>query len=125
MKNIILLLLLFPVAILSQNKMNFEFDYAQFEYDSTSNFVEFYYAFNLSSLTFIHTDSIDYVKGKLHVSVTDTSNGNVIANKDWSISSIIKDSADLKRSVIGLLKYTLDEGLKITAEWYKQQGLLD
>ena len=111
MKNIILLLLLFPVAILSQNKMNFEFDYAQFEYDSTSNFVEFYYAFNLSSLTFIHTDSTDIVRGMLHVSITDTSSGNIIANKDWVISSFINDSSDLKRSVIGLLKFVLDEGV--------------
>ncbi len=111
MKHLLLLLLLVPAVVICQNKMNFEFDYAQFEYDSTSNFVEFYYAFNLSSLTFIHTDSADYVKGILHVSITDTSNGNVIANKDWLISNFIEDSVDLKRSVIGLLKFVLKAGV--------------
>ncbi len=103
--------MLLPAVILPQNKMNFEFDYAQFEFDSTSNFVEFYYAFNLSSLTFIHTDSTDYVRGFLHVSITDTSTGNVIADKDWVISNFIKDSVDLKRSVIGLLKFVLKTGV--------------
>ena len=44
-------------------KMNFEFDYAQFGYDSLSNYVEFYYSFNQACLQFVDTDTTDYVEG--------------------------------------------------------------
>ncbi len=111
MKNILLIVLLFPVVILGQNKMNFEFDYAQFAFDSTSNLVEFYYAFNLNSLSFIQTDSADFAKGVLHISISDSSSGQSFVDKDWLISSVVQDSSDLSKSVISLLKFVLDEGV--------------
>jgi GWxTD domain-containing protein len=110
MKNVLITLFLFQAAVFCQNKMNFEFDYAQFAYDSTSNFIEFYYAFNLGSLSFVHTDSADFAKGFLHINVTDSSNGESVIDKNWLISNTINDSSDLNKSVIGLLKFVLDEG---------------
>ena len=46
--------------VFPQDKFDFEFDYAQFGYDSTSNYVEFYYSFNQLSLTINHSYTIDY-----------------------------------------------------------------
>ncbi len=66
MKPLLLLLsflIVFP--LFSQNKVDFEFDYAQFGYDTTSNYVEFYYSFNQASLTVVNTDSADYIQGIL------------------------------------------------------------
>lgn len=40
------LLLIISSVIFTQPKFEFEFDYAQFRFDSTSNFVEIYYKFN-------------------------------------------------------------------------------
>ncbi|MEJ2104981.1 MAG: hypothetical protein P8X47_10450 [Ignavibacteriaceae bacterium] len=57
--------------VFSQN-MNFEFDFAQFGYDSVSNYVEFYYSFNQSCLQYMHTDSMDYVEGFLHIEIDDS-----------------------------------------------------
>ncbi|MCE7855465.1 MAG: hypothetical protein DYG97_02800, partial [Ignavibacteria bacterium CHB3] len=51
--------LTFVVNLYSQN-INFEFDYAQFGYDSLSNYVEFYYSFNQVGLTVTNTDTGNY-----------------------------------------------------------------
>lgn len=50
MKHIILLLVIFPFTTYSQSKLDFEFDFAQFAYDSANNFVEFYYSFNQTGM---------------------------------------------------------------------------
>ena len=59
-------ILLFIVKIQPQQKnFDFEFDYAQFGFDSTANFIEFYYSFNQASLTYQEADSISFVEGAL------------------------------------------------------------
>ncbi|MBE0538821.1 MAG: hypothetical protein IH620_03845, partial [Ignavibacterium sp.] len=51
MKKIISILsVLLSISIFPQSDFDFEFDYAQFAYDSTSNYVEIYYSFNQASL---------------------------------------------------------------------------
>lgn len=109
MKKMFLLALL-PVIIFAQKKMDFDFDYAQFEFDSASNYVEFYYSFNQKSLTFTKTDSLNYVQGLLHISISDSSTGESLVEKDWLLSNEVVDTADLNKNLIGLLKYVLDEG---------------
>ena len=80
-----------------QNNFNFEFDYAQFGYDSSSNYVEFYYSFSQSSLTINHGDSVDYSEGILHITIEDTLTGKSLVNQDWLISQIVKED---RKSVV-------------------------
>ena len=76
MKHIYIIFLFFLSGVIfAQDKFDFEFDYAQFGYDSTSNYVEFYYSFNQLSLTINHNDTIDYTEGILHITIEDTSTG--------------------------------------------------
>jgi len=49
MKKIIYLFTLINIFLSAQTQFDFEFDYAQFGYDSTANYVEFYYSFNQAS----------------------------------------------------------------------------
>lgn len=102
------LLSCFTVAF--PQKINFEFDYAQFGYDSLSNYVEFYYSFNQSGLTFIDTDTSDYVQGLLQIEINDSASGNNIINKQWIVSNEILDSVNLDRSLIGLVGFVIDKG---------------
>ncbi len=91
-------------------KINFEFDYAQFGYDSLSNYVEFYYSFNQVGLTFIDTDTTDFVQGLLQIEINDSVTSNNIINKHWIISNQITDSVNLDRSLIGMVGFVIDKG---------------
>ncbi len=112
MKPLLLLLsflIVFP--LFSQNKVDFEFDYAQFGYDTTTNYVEFYYSFNQASLTVVNTDSADYIYGILHISITDSATGEFVVNNNWLVPNIIRDTSDLNKSLIGAIGFVIGEGV--------------
>jgi GWxTD domain-containing protein len=94
-------------------KINFEFDYAQFGYDSLSNYVEFYYAFNQLGLTYVDTDTSDFVQGLLQIEIVDSATGNSVIDKHWMITNVIKDSSTTDRSLIGLVGFIIDKGAYI------------
>lgn len=98
------------LAVIFPQKINFEFDYAQFGYDSLSNYVEFYYSFNQVGLTLIDTDTTDFVQGLLDVEINDSLSGKSIISRHWIISNTISDSANLDRSLIGLVGFVIDKG---------------
>lgn len=98
------------LTVVFPQKINFEFDYAQFGYDSLSNYVEFYYSFNQAGLTFVDTDTTDYVQGLLQIEINDSASGNNIINKHWIISNEITDTLKLDRSLIGLVGFVIDKG---------------
>jgi len=91
-------------------KLNFEFEYAQFGYDSLSNYVEFYYSFGQLGLTYVDTDTLDFVQGLLHIEIKDSTTGNKIIDKHWIISNEITDTVNSDRSLIGLVGFVVDKG---------------
>jgi GWxTD domain-containing protein len=101
---------LFCLSAVHPQNMNFEFDYAQFGYDSLSNYVEFYYSFDQSCLQFIDTDTTDYVEGILHIEVNDSTSGEVIIDRQWIISNVIRDTLGMNRSLIGVVGFIIDKG---------------
>ncbi len=96
--------------VFPQDKFDFEFDYAQFGYDSSSNYVEFYYSFNQASLTVNRKDTVYYSEGILHITIEDTSTGELQVDQDWLISHIVKDSLNLNKSLIGVVGFILNGG---------------
>ena len=104
------LILIFARINYSQDTFEFEFDFAQFSYDSTSNYVEFYYAFKQASLTKIQTDSLIYIKGILHTTIQDSSTGELKVDKDWMISHVLTDTIVTDKSLIGVIGFILEEG---------------
>jgi len=98
------------VTFIHPQKINFEFDYAQFGYDSLSNYVEFYYSFNQLGLTYVDTDTADFVQGLLQIEISDSITSNNIINKHWIISNEIIDSAGLDRSLVGMVGFVIDKG---------------
>jgi GWxTD domain-containing protein len=90
--------------------MNFEFDFAQFSYDSISNYVEFYYSFNQSCLQFIHTDTIDYVEGLLHIEIDDSTSGEPIVDRQWIIPNEVLDTSDMNRILVGVIGFIINKG---------------
>jgi GWxTD domain-containing protein len=90
------LFLLFIISINVQSQSTlFDFDYAQFSYDSSSNYLEFYYSFNQSAMKIFSTDSVKMVEGILYISIQDTSSGQMIVDKEWRVSHQVLDSAEV------------------------------
>ncbi|MCH7724709.1 MAG: GWxTD domain-containing protein [Bacteroidetes bacterium] len=111
MKYIYIFFIFLSGLVFPQDNFDFEFDYAQFGYDTTSNYVEFYYSFNQLSLTISHSDTADYTEGILHVTIEDTSTGESQVDQDWLISHIVKDSINLNKNLVGVIGFILNEGI--------------
>jgi GWxTD domain-containing protein len=90
--------------------MNFEFDFAQFSYDSVSNYVEFYYSFDQGNLNLMDTDTTDYVEGILHIEVTDSTTDEKVIDRHWMISNEILDTAGVNQNLIGLIGFAIERG---------------
>jgi GWxTD domain-containing protein len=121
MKKIFLLITVFfiSISLFAQNKSNFgfDFDFAQFGYDSTSNYVEFYYSFSQNDLTINKTDTSNYVEAYLKISIIDTSSGKILVDKDWKVVNEIKDSSTINRGLVGVLGFVISQGtFKIDVE---------
>ncbi len=88
--------IILTLFIISSGKAQnfFDFDYAQFGFDSTSNYLEFYYAFNQGSMKVSTTDSVKTVGGILKISIEDTNSGQKIVDKEWKVSHPVSESAD-------------------------------
>jgi len=104
-------LFLLSGLLFAQDRFDFEFDYAQFGYDSSSNYVEFYYSFNQASLTINHSDTTDYTEGILHITIEDTSTGELQVDQNWLISHIVIDSLNLNKSLVGIIGFILNSGI--------------
>ncbi len=104
-----ILFVLLSVNVFAQGNFDFEFDYAQFSYDTTANYVEFYYSFNQSSLSIEHTDTLDLAEGILQIFIEDTLTKNVIVNKNWLIYHAVSDSSK-NETLVGVVGFILDGG---------------
>ena len=92
----------------------FEFDYAQFGYDSVSNYMEIYYSFNQSRLTPVLKDNKKFLEGLLEINITDSISGKVFINKEWKIEHSVQDSdSQANKDLVGVI------GLKIPDGKYK------
>lgn len=115
MKKLFLLLFFVTLTISAQKKLEFEFDYAQFGYDSASNFVEFYYSFNQATMTISKSDDGSLsVDGILKITIEDSLSGEKIINNQWRVSNSIQESnLNVNQSLIGVLSFVLPKGTVI------------
>ena len=107
---IAILFFIFFVGKIHPQNMYFELDFAQFSYDSVSNYVEFYYSFDESCLQFMHTDTLDYVEGLLHIEIDDSNSSAPVIDRQWTIPNEVQDTSDMNRSLVGVIGFIIDEG---------------
>ena len=113
MKNIILLFALFPVIFISaQSNFNFYIDYASFKYDSSSNYIEFYYSFSSSQLKAVSIDNGLQVEGLFRLEIKNDSTGKDIVNNEWKIPYYVKDTSAISSSknLVGIIRFVVPEG---------------
>ncbi|MDO8550928.1 MAG: hypothetical protein Q7S39_12375, partial [Ignavibacteria bacterium] len=102
-----LLFFALPFFNSAQQKLDFDFDYAQFAYDSSSNYIEFYYSFGQRGLAQTQTDSTILLEGVLDIEITDTLTQTIVINREWKINHEIKDTADMNKSLVGIISFIL------------------
>jgi GWxTD domain-containing protein len=111
MKKLILLLFI-SFQLFAQNELNLEFDYAQFRYDSTSNYFEIYYSFDQEDLTQTVEDGVSVVKALMHIQIQNTETDELVVNKDWKLVQpvVALSSAEKSKALLGALGFILKKG---------------
>jgi GWxTD domain-containing protein len=105
-------LLLVCSAFPQSNKFGFDFDYAQFGYDTTSNYVQVYYDFDQNDLTVHKTDTANYVQGVLSIAIMDSVKGDTVLDRSWSVvHNVSSDTAVQNKSLVGVLSLVMHEGI--------------
>ncbi|HED07966.1 MAG TPA: GWxTD domain-containing protein [Ignavibacteria bacterium] len=105
--------LFLPIFVaLPQGQFNFNVDYASFKYDSTSNYVEFYYSFPEEQLTRIKKDGKNIIEGLLQIRIINTTSNKDFLNKKWRIPSIApKITGKAKaRNLTGMIAFVIPKG---------------
>lgn len=108
---VIILCLLTSFLGFSQDDIKFQFDYAQFGYNETSNYVEFYYSVDQNTLSVKETDSLNYSEGILSLTIKDSLSGEVVVDNNWLISEPFQNSQEANKSLIGAIGFLLEAGI--------------
>jgi GWxTD domain-containing protein len=110
MKQIVLIFFVLSISNFSQSNFDFEFDYAQFAYDSTSNYVEFYYSFNQASFNVGSEDSQNNIEGLLKIFIKDSDDGDTVVFNQWKVNYEIDTSAVNNQVLVGTLGFVIPAG---------------
>lgn len=112
MKKLIISLLLFGCIGTStdaQDKMRINIDLAQFRYDETANYIEFYYSFPRSVLSFDSTEA-GYQASVLMRVVVEPEDGEAKARM-WRVPLLIPDTTNMRsKLMIGKVDFLLEPG---------------
>ncbi|MDP2301256.1 MAG: GWxTD domain-containing protein [Ignavibacteria bacterium] len=90
----------------------FDYDYARFNYDEKTAFLEIYYSFAEYLLQPIQEEGNSFVKGYLTISIKDIKSDSLIISKDYKFRSLASDSLrnGKNKSLIGTLAFVLPFG---------------
>jgi len=112
-KTLLLSLFLFlSNSIFSQKILEFDFDFARFGYDTTANYIEFYYSFSQDDLGVTATEQGFKSIAVLHIEIQDTLTKQTVVNKTWRIDNPVPDTANRStgKSLIGVIGIPLPNG---------------
>ncbi|MDP2362465.1 MAG: GWxTD domain-containing protein [Ignavibacteria bacterium] len=110
MKKTIIIFFILSISNIAQSNFDFEFDYAQFSYDSASNYVEFYYSFNQASFKIGSEDSSNNLEGLLKISIKDLQSGDTIVFNQWKVNYEIDTSEIHNQVLVGTLGFVIPAG---------------
>ena len=92
----------------SQTRLSFEFDYARFNYDSTSVFMEFYYELSPVNMQRIKTAAGSSVEAVVHFEIMNSDSKEFFVNKNYKIVNEIADS--MQKSLSGVMGFVIPKG---------------
>ena len=111
MKKTFYLIVVFNFILQAQPKFDFEFDYAQFGYDSTSNYIEFYYSFNQASLKVGSENSQSNLQGLLKIFILNSQTKDTIVLNQWRVKHDVDTSQLNDQILVGTLGFVVPAGI--------------
>ncbi len=111
MKKIIFILFFISQVNFSQSKLNFDFDYGRFQYDSNNVFLEIYYNINQNSIAhLIKSDSI-FIGAIVNINVVNLLDNSEIINNTYKVeNSFPKIDTIQNQNLIGKINYLIAKG---------------
>ncbi len=96
----------------AQDELGFELDYARFNYDTTSVFLEFYYDLNPRNMVVSQSPQGAVVEAIVHFELKNIESGEFLIKKDWKLGNLVNDSpADsISKSFVGSLGFVVPKG---------------
>ncbi len=116
----LLLLYTFSVA-LSAGAFNVDVDVAQFRFQNDTNYLEIYYAFDESQLSYSRGDEAFEGGIILHVTVRKAAEASAAIDKVWQIPHAVQDTASLENgnAVVGVVGLAIPIGAQmVTVETF-------
>lgn len=107
-KFVILFVLIASQIIYAQTKLEFELDYARFNFDSTSVFMEFYYELSPVNMQKINSNGKVTSEAIVHFEIQNTDSKEFFVNKNYKIVNEVSDS--LQKNLSGVLGFVIPKG---------------
>lgn len=111
-KCLLVLSFLFTLTAISyaQKTLSLEFDYARFNYDSSSVFLEFYYDLNPKDMQMVSGDKGASVEAIVHMEMKNIVSNQFFINKDWKIQGPVAADDSSRKSLTGALGFNIPAG---------------
>ncbi len=96
--------------ISAQNELNFEFDYARFNYDSSSVYLEFYYELNSKNMQVTPSEKGGLIEAVVHLELKNLATNEYSINKDWKIQGIVSTTEKENETINDVMGFVVPEG---------------
>ncbi len=103
------LILSFFSVIYAQKNIQFEFDYARFQFDSTAVYLELYYSVGVNNLTVLGTPDSAYVESIMHIMMYESVESKLIVDKKYRINSPLEANSN-QNSLLGVVGFGIPFG---------------
>jgi len=95
--------------LFSQNNLQFEFDYARFQYDSSTVYLELYYSVGVNSLTILGSQDSIFVEAIIHIRLYESVANDLIVDKKYRINSPYAENSN-QNSLLGVVGFGIPFG---------------
>ncbi|MBN1299773.1 MAG: GWxTD domain-containing protein [Melioribacteraceae bacterium] len=108
-RKVLFILFLSCLSLSAQGEMDFNFDYARFNADSATVYLELYYSFNQDDLKRIEIDNEFYVEAQLSISMKKADSGEELLSKQWNIPQKYSE-VQQEKNLVGVLGLYVEAG---------------
>lgn len=108
----ILFFLVCSGSVWAQKDLSFELDYARFNYDTTSVFLEFYYDLNPRNMVVLQSQQGPIVEAIVHFEIKNIETGEFFVNKNWKLSNPVNEVHvdSVAKSFVGSIGFVIPKG---------------
>jgi GWxTD domain-containing protein len=100
----------FSNILLAQKELGFELDFARFNYDTTSVYLEFYYELSPQNMKFTQVTNGIEIEAIVHFELKNTAVDTFFVNKDWKIHGVLTTNDSTRKTLTGAFGMVVPKG---------------